>query len=196
LRESEAYGLRVGDLFQQGAIRVERSWFKGSVNPTKTNKVRDVGIEREIFERLMAWIETLPDRSNAVWVFPSERIVTPLLPDNVIRRCIRPRLEPLQLGWITFAVLRRSHSTLRDGQVSEEIAPDVKQPQDGPDAIREGRDQQTFQRTGLVLAQREGNRLEGDCRSAGAWPGRPSVGLRRVVARHQTRGGVGLVGRL
>src|SRR5262249_25027055 len=34
LRESEAYGLKIGDLFQQGAIRVERSWFKGSVNPT------------------------------------------------------------------------------------------------------------------------------------------------------------------
>ena len=54
----------------------------------------------------------LPDRSSAGWVFPSERIVTALLPDNVIRRCIRPRLEPLKLGWITFAVLRRSHSTL------------------------------------------------------------------------------------
>jgi integrase len=112
LRESEAYGLRISDLFQHGAIRVERSWFKGSINPTKTNKVRNVGVEPEIFERLSAWIETLPDRSGTGWVFPSERIVTPLLPDNVIRRWIRPRLEPFNLEWITFAVLRRSHSTL------------------------------------------------------------------------------------
>jgi len=112
LRESEAYGLQIGDLFQQGAIRVQRSWFRGSVNPTKTNKVRNVAIEAEIFERLTAWIAGLPDRSREGWVFASEGIVTPLLADNVIRRWIRPRLEQLNLGWVTFAVLRRSHSTL------------------------------------------------------------------------------------
>lgn len=70
-------------------------------------------MEPEIFERLMAWIATLPDRSaGGGWVFPSERIVTPLPPDDVLENCIHPRLDPLGLGWITFAVLRRSHSTL------------------------------------------------------------------------------------
>jgi site-specific recombinase XerC len=112
LRESEAYGLKNGDLFELGAIRVERSWYKGEVNPTKTNEIRNVGVEPEIFERLTAWIATLPDRSYEGWVFPSERIVNPLLPDNVLRRCVHPRLEPLGLDWINFAVLRRSHSTL------------------------------------------------------------------------------------
>jgi hypothetical protein len=34
------------------------------------------------------------------------------LPDNVLRRCIHPRLEAEGLDWINFAVLRRSHSTL------------------------------------------------------------------------------------
>jgi integrase len=114
LRESEAYGLNNGDLFQQGAIRVERSWYKGDINPTKTDEKRDVGVGPEIFERLTAWTLTLPDRSGEGWMFPSERIVTPLLPDNVLRRWIRPRLEPLGLGWINFAVLRRSHSTLHE----------------------------------------------------------------------------------
>ena len=112
LRESEAYGLKNGDLFELGAIRIERSWYKGEVNPTKTNEIREVGVEPEIFKRLTAWIATLPDRSNGGWVFPSERIVNPLLPDNVLRRCIHARLEPLGLDWINFAVLRRSHSTL------------------------------------------------------------------------------------
>jgi integrase len=112
LRESEAYVLKINDFFRHGAIRVQRSWFKGSVSPTKTNKVRNVAIEDEIFERLMAWIAGLPERNGEGWVFPSEGIVTPVLPDNVIRRWIRPRLEPLNLGWVTFAVLRRSHSTL------------------------------------------------------------------------------------
>src|ERR1022692_1294362 len=114
LRESEVYGLKNGDLFQAGAIRIERSWYKGEVNATKTNEIREVGVEPEIFERLTTWIATLPDRSNEGWVFPSERIVNPLLPDNVLRRSIHPRLEPLGLDWINFAVLRRSHSTLHE----------------------------------------------------------------------------------
>ena len=112
LRESEAYGLKNGDLFQQGAIRVERSWYKGDINPTKTDEIREVGVGSEIFERLTAWIATLPESNTEGWVFPSERIVTPLLPGNVLRRCIHPRLASLGLDWINFAVLRRSHSTL------------------------------------------------------------------------------------
>src|SRR5947207_2573044 len=114
LRESEAYGLKNGDLFEPGAIRVERSWYKGDINPTKTDETRDVGVAAEIFERLTAWIGKLPDRRSEGWVFPSERTVTPLLPDNVLRRSIHPRLEPLGLDWINFAVLRRSHSTLHE----------------------------------------------------------------------------------
>jgi integrase len=114
LRESEAYGLKNGDLFQQGAIRVQRSWYKGDINPTKTDEIREVGVGAEIFERLIAWITTLPDGNDEGWVFPSEQIVTPLLPDNVLRRCIHPRLEPLGLDWVNFAVLRRSHSTLHE----------------------------------------------------------------------------------
>jgi integrase len=113
-RESEVYGLKNGDLFQHGAIRIQRSWYRGDIGPTKTNVIRKVGIEAEIFERLTAWIATLPDRSEEGWVFPSERIVKPLLPDNVLRRCIYPRLEPLGLDWVNFAVLRRSHSTLHE----------------------------------------------------------------------------------
>jgi len=70
LRESEAYGLKNGDLFQPGAIRIERSWYKGEINPTKTNEIREVGVAPEIFERLKAWIAALPDRSNEGWVFP------------------------------------------------------------------------------------------------------------------------------
>jgi site-specific recombinase XerC len=112
LRESEAYGLKNGDLFERGAIRVQRSWYRGDINPTKTDEIREVGVGAEIFERLIAWIATLPEGNAEGWVFPSERMVTPLLPDNVLRRCIHPRLEPLGLDWVNFAVLRRSHSTL------------------------------------------------------------------------------------
>jgi len=114
MRESEVYGLEIGDLLEPGTIRVERSWFGGEINPTKTGESRDVGVAPQIFERLGVWIATLPDQSKAGWVFPSERIVTPLWPDGVLERCIHPRLKPLELAWINFAVLRRSHSTLHE----------------------------------------------------------------------------------
>ena len=123
LRESEVYGLKNGDLFPQGAIRVQRSWYRGDINPTKTNEIREVGIGSEILERLTAWIATLPDRGSEAWVFPSERIVTPFRPDNVLRRCIYPRLEPLGLdgkgGVVKTAAL--SHGA---GKLDRPVAPD------------------------------------------------------------------------
>src|SRR6202030_2871459 len=63
-----------------------RSCYRGEINPTKTDEIREVGIGSEIFKRLTAWIAALPDPSGEGWVFPSERIVTALLPDNVLRR--------------------------------------------------------------------------------------------------------------
>ena len=75
LRESEAYGLKNGDLFQQGAIRIQRWWYRGDINPTKSHEISDVGIGAEIFERLIAWTAALPERRDEGWVFPSERIV-------------------------------------------------------------------------------------------------------------------------
>jgi integrase len=114
LRESEAYGLKNGDLIQPGTIRVQRSWYKGEINPTKTDEIREVGVGAEIFERLITWIATLPEGNDEGWVFPSERMVTPLVPGNILRRFIHPRLERLGLEWVNFAVLRRSHSTLHE----------------------------------------------------------------------------------
>jgi hypothetical protein len=70
------------------------------------------GYRSRDLERLTVWIAALPDSGKDGWVFPSERIVTPLPPDNVLGQSVYPRLEPLGLDWINFAVLRRSHSTL------------------------------------------------------------------------------------
>jgi integrase len=112
LRGSEVYGLKNDDLIQAGAIRITRSWYRGRINPTKTGESREVGVVFEIFDRLKAWIDDLPDRSHTGWVFPSEQVTTPVLADNVLRRYVYPCLEPIGLDWINFAVLRRTHSTL------------------------------------------------------------------------------------
>jgi integrase len=45
-------------------------------------------------------------------VFPSEKLTTPLSRDNVWRRHIQPKLEPVGLGWANFLVFRRTFATL------------------------------------------------------------------------------------
>jgi hypothetical protein len=50
---------------------------------------------------------------------PSSKLITPIWPDSVLRDYIRPKLRPVELGWINFAVLRRSHSTLHKQRNSD-----------------------------------------------------------------------------
>ena len=46
------------------------------------------------------------------WVFPSERMVTPLSRDNFLRRHIEPKLKAVGLEWVDFQVMRRTHASL------------------------------------------------------------------------------------
>jgi integrase len=46
-------------------------------------------------------------------------LVTPIWPESVLRNYVRPKLRPAGLGWINFAVLRRSHSTLHKQRNSD-----------------------------------------------------------------------------
>ncbi len=48
------------------------------------------------------------------WVFPSDKLTTPLLKDNCWRRYFLPRLRTVGLEWANFQVMRRTHSCLLD----------------------------------------------------------------------------------
>lgn len=52
------------------------------------------------------------DTSANAWVFPSERLKTPLAKDNCWRRSFLPKLKPIGLAWANFQVMRRTHSSL------------------------------------------------------------------------------------
>ncbi len=45
-------------------------------------------------------------------IFPSEKVTTPITPDNLWRRCMLPRLKEAGLGWATFQVLRKTNASL------------------------------------------------------------------------------------
>jgi len=119
LRESEAFALWCGDITADG-IHIERSWYKGRFESPKTPKSkRIVGVPDEILERLKVWTSKLPASGPSSCVFPSTTLVTPIWPESVLRNHIRPRLRPVNLGWVNFAVLRRSHSTLHKRRNSD-----------------------------------------------------------------------------
>ena len=50
------------------------------------------------------------------WVFPSERLTTPLAKDNCGWWGFLPRLKPVGLAWANFQVMRRTHSPLMEEQ--------------------------------------------------------------------------------
>jgi len=64
-----------------------------------------------LVEEIRLWREVSLDTSADAWVFPSETGKTPLGRDNVWRRRIGPKLEPVSLGWVDFHVM---HATLMD----------------------------------------------------------------------------------
>src|SRR5262249_49474269 len=46
------------------------------------------------------------------WLFPSERLTTPISKDNLMDRYLKPALEKAGLGWVNFQVMRRTYSSL------------------------------------------------------------------------------------
>ena len=112
LRESEVFALQVGDIVPD-CIRVDRSLYKGDVNPAKTSDSRRrIGAPTAILQRIGAHVEGLPANDAKAWLFPSIRVVTPESPHNAMDNRIRPALEPAGYRWLNFAILRRTFSTL------------------------------------------------------------------------------------
>ena len=67
----------------------------------------------------------LPGAGPDAWLFPSEKLSTPLSKDNALRRYIRPKLKDIGLDWVDFHVMRRTHASLmRDLGVDPKVVAD------------------------------------------------------------------------
>ena len=113
LRQSEVYALRCGDI-SGASITIERSIYRGSINAAKTDRShRLTGLPAALASELRGWIETLPANGPEAWLFPS--ILDPSQPiwwpDSRYTKEIKPKLAAIGLGWVTFAVVRRTYST-------------------------------------------------------------------------------------
>ena len=127
LRPGETLGFQWQD-FGDESFDVRRRVYRGDIDGPKTRKsVRTGGLSRTTLEDLRAWKAMAPNPQPEGWVFPSENPHTPLSRDNVLRRHIRPRLEQIGLGWVTFQTMRRANASLgRKAGVDDKVAADQR----------------------------------------------------------------------
>jgi integrase len=109
------------------AICVQERVYKRKLNTPKNGKKREGAISDGTHTLLNEWADRAEDPSAEGFVFPSERVSTPLSLDNVWRRSIQPKLEKFGLGWASFQVLRKTNATLsKKAGVDPKVASDQR----------------------------------------------------------------------
>jgi integrase len=110
-----------------GVIRVEERVYKRMFNTPKNGKTREGAISDGTLALLKEWAELAQDPSPDGFVFPSEKLVTPLSLDNLWRRNMFPTLDKIGLGWATFQVLRKTNASLsKKAGVDPKVASDQR----------------------------------------------------------------------
>jgi integrase len=112
-------GLRPGEIFclrrhrlTENTADIQERIYRGRLDTPKTQKsIRVVALSASVREDLENWLAVSP-RGQEAWLFPSEKVDTPLSKDNALYRYMRPRLKTIGLEWINFQIMRRTHSSL------------------------------------------------------------------------------------
>lgn len=127
-------GMRPGEILAlrwksvaDGIIRVEQRVYKRVFNTPKNGKTREGAISDGTLELLNEWAELAQDPSPDGFVFPSEKVTTPISLDNLWRRNMRPVLEAIGMEWATFQVLRKTNASLsKKAGVDPKVASDQR----------------------------------------------------------------------
>jgi len=76
---------------------------------------------------LKQWAELAQDPSPDGFLFPSEKVTTPISLDNIWRRNMCPVLEKIGMEWATFQVLRKTNASLsKKAGVDPKVASDQR----------------------------------------------------------------------
>jgi integrase len=113
-------GMRPGEIFGLKWARMEADFadirqrvYRGDVDsPKSVRSVRFAALSDGLLVSIDEWRSVSLDTSANAWVFPSEKLTTPLSKDNCWRRGFLPKVEPVGLTWANFQVMRRTHSSL------------------------------------------------------------------------------------
>lgn len=113
-------GMRPGEIFGLKWARLEAQYadirqrvYRGEVDsPKSVRSVRWAALSDGLLASIDEWKRLSLSTGDDAWVFPSEKLSTPLSKDNCWRRHFKPRFRPVALGWANFQVMRRTHSSL------------------------------------------------------------------------------------
>jgi len=127
-------GLRPGEILalRWKALDRDRLWveervYKRVLNTPKNGKSREGAISDGTLALLRKWADIAEDPSPDGFVFPSEKLTTPLSLDNLWRRSMQPKLEKVGLDWATFQVLRKTNASLsKKAGVDPKVASDQR----------------------------------------------------------------------
>ena len=112
LRPGEIFGLKWSRLGSEYAD-IRQRVYRGDVDSPKTvRSVRFAALSDGLSVAIDEWRSKSIDSNPDAWVFPSEKLTTPLAKDNCWRRSFLPKLKPVGLAWVHFQVMRRTHSSL------------------------------------------------------------------------------------
>jgi len=125
MRPGEIFGLKWGHV-REDHVEVRQRLYRGKVDSPKTTRsVREVALSCSLQGLMDKWRGISINTDSDAWVFPSEKLRTPLSKDNCWRRHIAPKLEGVGFGWVNFQVMRRTHSSLmKENNVDAKVVAD------------------------------------------------------------------------
>jgi integrase len=123
-------GMRPGEIFALTWARLDREYadirqriYRGEIDsPKSARSVRYAALSDGLLAAIAEWRALAVTAEADAWVFPSEKLTTPIRKDNCWRRGFKPQLASVGLSWVNFQVMRRTHSSiLRDLDVDPKV---------------------------------------------------------------------------
>jgi integrase len=112
IRPGEIFALKWSRLGSEYADIRQRIYRGDLDSPKSARSIRFAALSDGLVSSIEEWRAASIGTSPDAWVFPSEKLTTPLAKDNCWRRSFLPKLKPVGLAWANFQVMRRTHSSL------------------------------------------------------------------------------------
>jgi integrase len=112
MRPGEIFALNWSRLGSEYADIRQRVYRGDLDSPKSARLIRFAALSDGLLSSIEEWRALSIDTSPDAWVFPSEKLTTPLAKENCWRRSCLPKLKPVGLAWENFQVMRRTHSSL------------------------------------------------------------------------------------